>query len=109
MVASTTVNQLRQCLNDVDFPANKQDLLDAADRHGCDDETIRALRAIPPETYTNVAQVTSSITIADDHGIGAADKAAARQSHTTPGVAENAKDIRTRNPIVDELGENRGS
>ena len=109
MVASTTVNQLRQCLNDVDFPATKQDLLAAADRHGCDDETIRALRAIPPETYNNVAQVTSSVTIADDQGIGEADKAAARRSHTKPGLAETAKDIPTQSPIVDELGENRGS
>lgn len=85
MVAATTPSQLRKCLNDVDFPANKQDLLDAAGRTGCDEETIRALRGIPPETYTNVAQVAASVTIADD------------------------KDITTESPIVDELGENRGS
>ena len=109
MVASTTAQQLRQCLNDVDFPTNKQDLLDAADRNGCDEETRRALRAIPPETFTNVSQVTASVTIADDDAIHDGDKAAARRSHTKPGRAETAKDIATESPIVDELGKNRGS
>ncbi len=109
MVASTTPSQLRKCLNDVDFPANKQDLIDAADRNGCDDDTVRALRGIPPETYTNVAQVASSVTIADERDIGDGAKAAPRRSHTKPGRAESAKDTATESPIVDELGENRGS
>lgn len=109
MVASTTSSQLRQCLSDVDFPANKQDLLDAAGRNGCDDGTIRALRAIPPETYNNAAQVAASVTLADEHDIRDGDKAAVRRSHTKPGLAETAKDIPAQSPIVDELGENRGS
>lgn len=109
MVASTTPSQLRQCLNDVDFPANKQDLLDAAGRNGCNDDTIRALRGIPPETYNNAAQVAASVTITDEHDVQDGDKAAARRSHTKPGLAENGKDISVQSPIVDELGENRGS
>jgi len=108
MVASTTRRQLQQCLSDVDFPANKADLLDAAG-NACDDETVRALRAIPPETYANLDQVVASVTIADDHDISDADKAAARRTHTKPGLAETAKDLESRSPIVDELGENRGS
>lgn len=108
MAASTTASRLRHCLTDVDFPASKDDLLQAAARNGCDDETVRALRAVSPETYANLAQVLASVTIADG-GIGEADKAAARRSHTKPGRAESAKDIPTESPIVDELGENRGS
>ncbi|OBI55058.1 DUF2795 domain-containing protein [Mycobacterium sp. E787] len=88
MVATTTRSQLRKCLTDVDFPANKQDLIDSAVRNGCDDDTVRALRGIPPETYTNVGQVAASVTIADDND----DAGNAAQS-----------------PIVEELGENRGS
>jgi hypothetical protein len=91
MVASTTASQLRKCLSDVDFPANKQELLDAADRNGCDEETARALRGIPPETYTNVGQVASSVTIADERD------------------NEGAGKQRAESPIVEELGENRGS
>ncbi|WP_055403232.1 MULTISPECIES: DUF2795 domain-containing protein [unclassified Mycobacterium] len=107
MVASTTRSQLRQCLNDVDFPADKQDLLDAAGRNGCDDDTIRTLRGIPPETYNNAAQVAASVTIADDRDTQG--RAAARRTHTKPGLAESAKDIGVQSPIVEELGENRGS
>jgi Protein of unknown function (DUF2795) len=108
MVASTTRRRLQQCLSDVDFPANKADLLDAAGDSG-DDETLRALQAIPPETYTNVNPVLASVTIADDRDIDDGDKAAARRTHTKPGLAESAKDIESRSPIVDEPGENRGS
>jgi hypothetical protein len=74
MVASTTTSQLRKCLRGMDFPANKERLLDAADRNGCDAETVRVLRGIPPETYTNIAQVTASVTIADDRNIKDGDK-----------------------------------
>ncbi|OBH97475.1 hypothetical protein A5678_24390 [Mycobacterium sp. E2733] len=109
MVASTTPSQLRQCFTNVDFPVSKQDLLDAAGRNGCDDDTIRALRGIPPETYNNAAQVAASVSITDDRDVEERDRAAARRSHTKPGLAENAKDIPVQSPIVDELGENRGS
>jgi hypothetical protein len=69
MVSSTTADRLRQCLKDIDFPANRQDLLDAADRNDCDEETLHTLRGMPPETYTSIAQVTASVTIADDRDI----------------------------------------
>ena len=63
MVASTSASELRQCLSDVDFPASRQDLIDAAHRNGCSEDTIRAMRAISPETYANADQVTASMTI----------------------------------------------
>lgn len=110
MVASTTRSRLRHCLGDVDFPANKQDLLDAAGSKSGDEETVRALREIPPETYTNLDQVAASVTIVDEgDAIRDADKAAARRTHTKPGRAESAKDIGNQSAIVEELGENRGS
>ncbi len=84
-MASTTRSRLRRCLNDVDYPADKDALLEAAARNGCDDETGRALRAIPAETYANLGEILSSVTVADD---------------------DSAEPV---NPIVEELGENRGS
>lgn len=69
MVACTTPGQLRLCLDNVNFPANRDDLLAAAERNGCNDETIHALRAIPPEIFTNVAQVTACVTITHDGDI----------------------------------------
>jgi hypothetical protein len=106
MVASTTRSRLRDCLNDVDFPADKGNLVEAAVRNGCDEDTVRALRAIPPETYANFSQVLASVPLADTL-LSDAEKAVARRVHTKRGLAEGAKDIPAPSPIVEELGENR--
>lgn len=108
MAASTTPSRLRHCLNDVDYPADKDALLEAAVRNGCDDDTARALRAIPPETYANLSEVMASVTLGDDD-LTEAEKAEAHRVHTKPGLAQSAKDVSPANPIVEELGENRGS
>jgi hypothetical protein len=107
-VASTTRSRLRHCLNDVDFPADKDALLNATARNGCDDETRRALRAIPPETYANLSQVMASVNLADDD-LTDAEKAQAHRVHKKPRLAQSAKDIPPASPIAEELGENRGS
>lgn len=77
----------------MDFPANKQRLLETAERNDCDDGTLRALRGIPSATYTNIAQVAASLTIAESRGIRDGDKATVRRSPTTP--------------VFGELGENQ--
>ncbi|SDD11749.1 DUF2795 domain-containing protein [Actinokineospora iranica] len=65
MSASTTRDRLKEALNEVDFPASKDDLLAAADERG-DGNTIRALRAIPPVEYANLAEVFASVAFDDD-------------------------------------------
>ncbi|HVQ97666.1 MAG TPA: DUF2795 domain-containing protein [Mycobacterium sp.] len=109
MVAATTRSRLRQYLNDVDYPADKETLLEVATRNGCDEDTARALRAIPPETYANFQEVLSSVTLTDDDDLTDAEKAEAHRVHTKTRLAQSAKDIGPVNPIVEELGENRGS
>ena len=108
MAASTMPSRLRHCLNDVDYPADKDALLEAAARNGCDDETGRALRAIPPETYASLSEVMASVTLGDDD-LTDSEKAEAYRVHTKPGLAQSAKDMRLASPIIEELGENRGS
>ncbi|GGS31206.1 MULTISPECIES: DUF2795 domain-containing protein [Actinokineospora] len=56
MAASTTRDHLRDCLDQIDFPATKDDLLDAAVRRG-DSTAVQALRAIPPVDYANLTEV----------------------------------------------------
>lgn len=68
MIASTTESQLRRCLDGVRFPACKEDLIDAAISNRCDADTVGALRAISPMTYTNVTQIVASVTIVDRAG-----------------------------------------
>jgi hypothetical protein len=54
-------SQLKRALRDVDFPAGKQELLQAAEANGAPDELIAALRAIPPDEYANRDEVARSI------------------------------------------------
>ncbi len=109
MAAATTRSRLRQYLNDVDYPADKDALLEAANRNGCDEDTNRALRSIPPETYANFEEIVSSVTLTDDADPTDSEKAQAHRVHNKANVAQSAKDVGPVNPIVEELGENRGS
>lgn len=68
MIASTTETQLRRCLDRVNFPASRDDLLSAAIENRCDVNTIEALRAIVPGTYTNITQVLAAASIVDIPG-----------------------------------------
>jgi len=68
MIASTNESQLRRCLKEVRFPANKEDLINAAISSRCDDDTVEALRAVPSTTYTNITQVVGSASIVDIGG-----------------------------------------
>lgn len=86
MIASTTEAQLRRCLTGIRFPANREDLLDAAITNGCDQDTVDAVRDISPMTYANLRQVLASITVTDD----ASDAATPHPSNT-----DDADDTRT--------------
>jgi Protein of unknown function (DUF2795) len=107
MAATTTREKVRECLNDVDFPAARDALVETAERNGCPD-TARALRAIPPETYANLTEVLASVTLSDDE-LSDSERAAGRRTHTKRGLAQGEKDIGPANPIIEELGENRDS
>lgn len=66
MPASTTIQQLRRCLDAITFPANKDDLLAAADYTDCDADTIAALQTLQPQTYTTTRQVLAAVTVRND-------------------------------------------
>lgn len=86
MIAFTTRSELARCLNDVEFPVNKDDLLAVAVRKGCGDQTVNALKGLEPRTYTNDNQVLASISIVDDGDItgDGEETAGSRRSHTEP-------------------------
>jgi uncharacterized tellurite resistance protein B-like protein len=75
LVPSTTRDQVRECLN----------LVEAAERNGCPD-TACALRAIPPETYANLAAVLASVALTDDE-LSESEMELAHRTHTKPGLA----------------------
>ena len=47
-------------LSTLDFPADKEEILRAAERADAPYEVIRALRALPPVDYANTNEVTRS-------------------------------------------------
>ncbi|WP_131590570.1 DUF2795 domain-containing protein [Mycolicibacterium setense] len=78
MVASVIQSRLRDCLYDVDFPADKDQIVNVAMKNACED-AARALRAMPPETYANMAEVLASVSLSDGN-IDDGDKAAVRRT-----------------------------
>ena len=50
-MAHVTVDEVLHVLRDVDFPATKDDLVEAARAAGASEEVLRALRAVPPVEY----------------------------------------------------------
>lgn len=105
-MVATDVERVHRALSEVDFPAEKTDLVRHATESGADDDTVRALNAIPPVEYANVQEVVQSVTLEDDRS--AAQKAAQHRDHAHPTVTERERAV-PPNPIVEELGENRGS
>jgi hypothetical protein len=110
--ARTTPDRLKNALIDADYPATKEQLLEVAQRNGADEETIKVLRGVPPVDYRNFSEVLASVTTPDtdrDPKLEAAVRAQAHRVHRKPGLSEVSKDVPPINPIVEELGENRGS
>ncbi len=85
----TTTDRIREALRFIDYPADKWALVAEATRAGAEEETIRALRAMPQAEYANLNEVVRSVPIDSE-----------REDQP---VGEPV------NPIVEELGENRGS
>jgi hypothetical protein len=56
-----TVDDVLHALRDVDFPATKEQLIEAAQAARAPEEVLRALRAIPPVEYRNRAEVGRSV------------------------------------------------
>ncbi|WP_338595379.1 DUF2795 domain-containing protein [Saccharopolyspora sp. SCSIO 74807] len=107
---TTTRETLKASLSGVDFPASKDQLVQFANNNGVDEETVRALRAMPPADYDNVTEVVRSVPLerGEEEGQSDSDKAQQNRRPQKGGLAEHQAEV-PANPIVEELGENRGS
>jgi uncharacterized protein DUF2795 len=65
MSASTTRPRVEAALQAVDFPADRDVLVAAAEQAG-DEQTARAVRAIPPVEYGGLGDVLASVAIVDE-------------------------------------------
>lgn len=107
---STDRQSVKQALSSADFPAGKEALVEHAQRHSADESVLRALRAMPPVQYANVGEVLQSVTMdkGTTEGQSDSDKAQEQRHNDNSGLAEHQTQTPS-NPIVEELGENRGS
>ncbi|GAB3549656.1 hypothetical protein J2S53_001767 [Actinopolyspora lacussalsi] len=103
--------ELKTSLSGLDFPASKDRIVEYAENNGADAELLAALRAMPrADEYENLTEVGRSLQLdpASQQGQTDADKADQNTRRTADGLAEHETET-TNNPIVEELGENRGS
>lgn len=98
MSDAITPERVLDYLRDVDYPADKDALLSAAERSGAPDEVLRSLRAIPPVEYDSRAEVVRSVRVdpAPDRPAGL--KAEQARMDAPPRVAEHM-----RSPQVDRV------
>jgi hypothetical protein len=89
-MSKSVIETVEAALVDVDYPATKDELVEAAARNGADEEALRALRAMPPVDYRNRQEVLQSVDVHPADGAGV--NPGARRAHTHRGVAQHMKD-----------------
>jgi hypothetical protein len=64
--SNTLADQLQEYLLDIDYPANKRDLLHAAEEQGANDELLALLEQLPEKQYNSWEDVNVAM---DDYNI----------------------------------------
>lgn len=52
---------LQKSLKGVDYPAKKDDLVQAAEKNGADDDVLKALKNLPDDTFNKPTDVTKAL------------------------------------------------
>jgi hypothetical protein len=104
MAHTTNARDVMAALDAVDFPAGKDQLIDAARQAGASEEVITALRGIPPDQYDNREQVGRSVRVdpASDVGLSPAQRAEQARKGGRPGQSQHLRDV-PKPPIQEEL------
>jgi hypothetical protein len=103
-MAHATVDEVLGALEDVDFPADKAQLVEAARSVGASGGVMSALRGIPPEVYTNREDIVRSIRTDPDSDLGhtAAQRAEQARQGGKPGLSQHLREV-PRTPVEEEL------
>ncbi|MEU6040132.1 DUF2795 domain-containing protein [Actinomadura sp. NPDC047616] len=98
------VEHIRELLGDLAFPADKDEIVEHARRHGADESEVKALSALPLGDYDGVHEVLRSVPVEPFPDRTESEKTYQRRHHTKPGLAEHMTDTE-RPPIEEELRE----
>jgi hypothetical protein len=61
MMPQADLAQVFEALDDLDYPAAKQDVVRHAEQRGASDDVLRALRALPLGDYASRAELARSV------------------------------------------------
>lgn len=102
--AHTDVREILSTLGDVDYPAGKDELIEAAKRGGGSEEVLTALRGIPAEQYANGDEVARSVRTEPDSDLGHSpgQRGAQARKGGKPGLSQHLRDA-PKPPIEEEL------
>jgi Protein of unknown function (DUF2795) len=90
-----SVKDLENALQAADFPATKEQLLEAAAEQDAGQDVRKALRSLPPVDYGSVGEVISSVTVDVGSGVTDDQHAELARNKRDQGVAES---LRRREP-----------
>jgi hypothetical protein len=85
--------EVRRCLNMLDFPASKEDIVREAERVAAPPEVLKALRALPPVEYGNHNEVVRSAASDIAPEESPADRAAKARDRRHQRVAQHLRRI----------------
>ena len=64
-MADVTLDEVFDVLNDLDYPASKEDIVGHAEQRGASADVLRAVRALPLGDYASRAELTRSLDTAE--------------------------------------------
>ena len=82
---------VHSALNAADFPATKDDLVNAASAAGADDAVLAALRSLPLADYANRDEVVRSVDTVEAIGTSPSQHARQAREKAPPGVAQSQR------------------
>jgi thioesterase domain-containing protein len=84
----------------VDFPADRDEIVERATEAEAPPDVRRALRAMPAEVYRNKAEVARSAHVDADHGDSLSHKALQARDKKHPRIAQHEREVQ---PPASEL------
>ena len=92
MTDPATPEQVLAYLEDVDYPADKNTLLAAAERRGAPEAVLRSIRAVPPVDYRSQAEVARSVETDPAAGRSGSRAAEQARAEAPPRLAEHLRE-----------------
>jgi hypothetical protein len=100
-----STDEIRSVLNDLDFPASKEQVVEHGRRASIPGGgTERALAALPPGEYSSLGEVLRSVPVDPAPGRTESERVSQHRQHSKSLLAEHARD-RDLPPVEDELRE----